>query len=235
MPDRFAYSNALRDVHPVEKIVFAFSCMVISLISGSIPVHSLVLIIMSAVVLLIAGIPLRYYVGIMSKALAFVLFGCAAVAYGAVDLNGAMLVFFRAAAAISCFYFLILTTPAADILYILKKIPIPSIIIELMGLTYRFIFVFMEIMQKTRTAQTSRLGYDGLKNSYRSMGVLIAGLFARMFRQVDSLNTALESRGFTGELNVMQREFKSSAVNIAAIVVVDALLIYAGVIFTGLR
>lgn len=231
MPDRFAYSNALRDAHPVEKLVFSFSCMLISLISGSMAVHLMVLMIMSAVVLLIAGIPLRYYAGIMSKAFVFIFLGSVAVAYGAVDLSavdlsGAMIVFFRAAAAISCFYFLILTTPVADILHILRKIRIPSIIIELMGLTYRFIFVFIDITQKTRTAQTSRLGYDGLKNSYCSMGVLISGLFARMFRQVDNLNTALESRGFTGELNVMQREFKNSAVNIAAIAVVDIYLIY---------
>ncbi|MBF0555978.1 MAG: cobalt ECF transporter T component CbiQ [Nitrospirae bacterium] len=227
MPDRFAYSNAIRDVHPVEKLVFSFSCMAISLISGSTAVH-LIVFMMMAVVLFMARIPLRYYVGIMFKAFVFVFLGSVAVAYGAVDLKGAAFVFFRAFAAISCFYFLIFTTPAADILSVLRKIRIPSIIIELMGLTYRFIFVFMDITQKTRTAQSSRLGYDGLKNSYRSMGILISSLFARMLRQADYLNTALESRGFTGELNVMQRGFKSSAVNIAAITVIDIFLIVIG-------
>ncbi|MBF0487271.1 MAG: cobalt ECF transporter T component CbiQ [Nitrospirae bacterium] len=228
MPDRFAYSNALRDVHPVEKLVFSFSCMVITLISGSTVVHLTVFMIMAGAVLFLARIPLGYYVGIMFKAFVFVCLGSVAVAYGAVDLHGAVFVFFRTFAAISCFYFLILTTPAADILLVLRKIHVPSIIVELMGLTYRFIFVFMDITQKTRTAQSSRLGYDGIKNSYRSMGISISSLFARMLRQADYLNTALESRGFTGELNVMQRVFKSSAVNIAAITVIDIFLIVIG-------
>ncbi|MBF0517806.1 MAG: cobalt ECF transporter T component CbiQ, partial [Nitrospirae bacterium] len=138
------------------------------------------------------------------------------------------LVFFRAFAAISCFYFLILTTPVADILAVLRRCRIPAVVCEVMGLTYRFIFLFMDISHKTRTAQLSRLGYDGLINSYRSMGILVASLFQRMFRQADILNTALQSRGFTGELRVMQRAFKISPVNIATISVINLILIFVG-------
>ncbi|KWT81198.1 cobalt ECF transporter T component CbiQ [Candidatus Magnetominusculus xianensis] len=228
MPERYAYANALRDVHPVEKLFFSFSLMAISLISSSMAVLLMVIIIMAAVVLFLAKIPPRYYLKMMSSAFVFVFLGSAAIAYGSVDLNGAMFIFFRAFAAISCFYFLILTTPASDIFSVLRKIHVPAVICELMGLTYRFIFVFMDISHKTRTAQSSRLGYDGLKNSYRAMGILVSSLFQRMFRQADILNTALESRGYTGELRVMQRGFKTSAANIAAITIIDVLLIFAG-------
>jgi cobalt/nickel transport system permease protein len=231
MPDRFAYSNALRNVHPAEKLFFSLSCMLISLIGGSRYIHLTVFFIMVAAALFMARIPLRYYLKVMAAAVVFIFLGSAAVAYNFTDFYGAAFVFSRASAAISCFYFLILTTPVADILSVLRKIRVPPVVLELMGLTYRFIFVFMDISQKTRTAQASRLGYGTLKNSYRATGILISSLFARMFRQVDNLNAVLDSRGFTGELTVMQRQFTFSVTNIVAIALLDIVLIAAGTLY----
>ncbi len=204
------------------------SFTVISLISGSTAVHLTVIVMMAVVVLLIAKIPFWYYLKIMSLAFVFIFFGSAAIAFNSMDFHEALCVFLRAAAAVSCFYFLILTTPVADTLSVLRKIRVPLVIVELMGLTYRFIFVFMDIMQKTHTAQASRLGYSTLKRAYRSAGILISNLFARMFRHADNLNTALQSRGFTGELRIMQRQFNFSAVNIVVITVSDVVLIAVG-------
>ncbi|MCG6552660.1 MAG: cobalt ECF transporter T component CbiQ, partial [Candidatus Magnetominusculus sp. LBB02] len=224
MPERFAYSNALSDVHPAEKLAFSVSCMAAALLGVSMAVHIAVIVIMASAALFIAKIPLRHYLRAMCSALIFIAIGCAAAAYGAMDLRGAVFIFLRAFAAATCFYFLIFTTAVADILAFLRKMRVPQVLLELMGLTYRFIFVFMDIAHKTQTAQSSRLGYGGLRNSYRSMGILISGLFSRTFRNADTLHTALLSRGLQEEIRVMQRVFKHSACNIAAVAAVDCLL-----------
>lgn len=43
---------------------------------------------------------------------------------------------------ISCLYFLTLTTPITVILSVLRKLKVPSLLIDLIELTYRFIFIF---------------------------------------------------------------------------------------------
>ncbi|MBF0517805.1 MAG: cobalt ECF transporter T component CbiQ, partial [Nitrospirae bacterium] len=68
MPERFSYTNALREVHPVEKMFFSFSCMTISLICSSIAVYLIVLIIMAAVLVFLAKIPLLSFFKMISGA-----------------------------------------------------------------------------------------------------------------------------------------------------------------------
>jgi len=59
--DFYAYSNKLNAVHPLEKALFAFIAMLICLLSGSIFTPLLILVLMTAAIVLMAGIPARMY------------------------------------------------------------------------------------------------------------------------------------------------------------------------------
>ena len=70
-------------------------------------------------------------------------------------------IFFRVLGGLSTQFFLVLTTPLTSILLILRKAHIPSVLIEMSLLIYRYIFVFIEVMETMHIAQELRLGYSG--------------------------------------------------------------------------
>jgi cobalt/nickel transport system permease protein len=77
---------------------------------------------------------------------------------------------------------------------------VPRPVRELILLIYRLIFVFLERAFVGRQAQVARLGYDGPRQSIRSLGWLAGSLFQRSLDRGRRLETGLAARGFTGDL-----------------------------------
>jgi cobalt/nickel transport system permease protein len=117
--------------------------------------------------------------------------------------------FSKALGAVACLYYLSLSTPMVDLLAVLHKLKIPKLFIELMGLIYRLIFILLVTAETMFTAQRSRLGYTSLASSYRALAALATTLFISAFKRSDELYTALEARGYDGELNVLEEPFKA--------------------------
>lgn len=129
------------------------------------------------------------------------------------SLNGltfAAHLFLRSLACVSCLYFLILTTPLMHIIGALKRLKCPGLLIELMHLMVKMIYVLLNTTGIIYQAQKSRGGYSSLKSSYKDMATLASMTFIRAFKRADALYTALESRGYMGELNVMEEVFPIS-------------------------
>jgi cobalt/nickel transport system permease protein len=59
-------------------------------------------------------------------------------------------------------------------------------------------------------AQDSRLGYSSVASSYRSLGAVISSLFLKAYKKSEDLYTALEARGYEGELVVIEKSFRKS-------------------------
>lgn len=245
--DQYAYANGLRHVHPGEKSAFALITMIICLVASSMLVPLVVIILMTSAVILRAGVPARFYVKLLSVPLSFLLVGVLTMAvsiskesdpavYGfaiqgftvgvtAPHLYLAGLLLVKSLGAVSCLYFLSLTTPVVEIISVLRRLRIPGLFIELMSLIYRFIFVVMETADKMYTSQSSRCGYATLKTGYFSLGQLISNLFIRSYYRSQVLYTALLSRGYTDELKVLDGSFPLSKKNLAFIATVDLLLV----------
>jgi cobalt/nickel transport system permease protein len=66
--------------------------------------------------------------------------------------------FFTALSAVSCLYFLSLTTPMVDIMGALRRMRCPAILIELMFLMYRFTFVLLDTAHAISILAKCRLG-----------------------------------------------------------------------------
>ncbi|MCL5056968.1 MAG: cobalt ECF transporter T component CbiQ [Actinobacteria bacterium] len=244
--DQYAYSNRLLTVHPGEKLAFAVITMIICLISQSLAALLAAAVLMAGAVIL-AGIPLRVYLKLMTVPASFLVIAVGAVAVsisgngegylwgvdlgrfyigiGSCNLDLSILLLCRSLGAISCLYFLSLTTPMVEVISILRKLRVPPLFIELMGLIYRFIFVLVETAESIYTSQSSRLGYRNLKTGYSSLGILAANLLVRAYRRSEILFTTLSSRGYTGEIRVLETQFAVSGKNILAIMAIDVLLI----------
>jgi cobalt/nickel transport system permease protein len=137
--------------------------------------------------------------------------------------------FFRVAGALSSQFFLVLTTPMTSILLILRKARIPKVLIETSLLIYRYIFVFLEVMETMHTAQELRLGYSGLRKRLRSTSLLIANLFIRTLEQGERTFTAMSARGYDGNIRVLEdvpRPSKTALIGIAVCVAVLAIAAY---------
>jgi len=227
--DSYAYNNKLKKIHPGEKSLFAVMSMAVCLTSPTVIAPLIVLALMTGGIILKAGIPARIFLRLMLVPLSFLLLSVLTIAFSistdpsgfwiAQTINGltvgirypdlvtAVHLFLRSLGAVSCLYFLALTTPMTEIITVLHKLRVPVIITELMVLTYRFIFVLMETAITIKRAQSSRLGYVSLKISYRSLSRLFSALLGKVFVKSQELYNAMAARCYTGEIKVLTKKY----------------------------
>lgn len=237
--DTYAYTNRWVHVHPLEKFLFALASMLVCLISPSVVVPWAVSLLMAAAIVKGAGIPARVFFRLMTVPFSFILTGVLTIAFsiskdpggflfgvafgsftvGASQANllKAGFILFKSLGAVSCLYFLSLTTPVLEVISVLRKLKVPSLFAELMGLVYRFIFVLMDTTSLIRISQTSRLGYASAKNTFRSLSQLISSLFVRSFHRAGELATALTARNYTGDIRTLEKEYPVSRRNYVVI------------------
>lgn len=230
--DRYAYSSKLKEIDPMEKLVFALLTMGVCLWADSVAVSVCVLLIMAWLSVRFGRIPGSVFAKLMLLPGAFLVTGVITVAFGVSSSSADFLIgfsaggmhvgilkagagqavhlFFRALGATSCLYFLSLSTPVVDLVSALKRLKCPQLLLELMSLIYRFIFVLIETADTMYLAQSARLGYSRLGSGYRSLGALASTLFIRAYKRSDELYTALESRGYDGDLRVLEEPVQKS-------------------------
>ncbi|HBE78411.1 MAG TPA: cobalt ECF transporter T component CbiQ [Firmicutes bacterium] len=245
--DRYAYCSRLRDTNPLEKFIFAFTTMVICLWANSIVVSIVIITLMIGVAVLKGGIPLSFYLKLILIPFSFLMIGVLTIAINVIVESSKMLwgfqifgytlgftvqslelaakVFFKALGAVTCLYFLSLTTPIADILSVLKKFKFPVLFLELMILIYRFIFMLIETADQMFLSQISRLGYYGLKNGLDSLGQMGSTLFIRSYKRSQDLYITLEARCYQGKLEVLEEVYPISKSNLLLIFLAESVLI----------
>ncbi len=226
--DSYAYNNNLKTVHPVEKSLFAMITMVVCLAAPTVITPLIVLVLMTGGIIFKAGIPARVFIRLMLVPFSFLMISVLTVAFSIStttsgfwlahtfkgltigihypDLITAVHLLLRSLGAVSCLYFLALTTPMTEIITVLNRMKVPVIITELMVLIYRFIFVFMETATTINRAQSSRLGYVTMKSSFRSMSCLFSALLGKVFVKSQELYNAMAARCYTGEIRVLTKK-----------------------------
>jgi len=227
LPDRYAYSNRWRLVHPAVKGLLAGLGLVAALAAATPLVPLLVTAVMAGLTLLGARIPAAAYLRLLLVPAGFLLAGVAslAVSLGGGDvllvtlpvldlplglshagLRQAGLVLARAFAAITALYLLALTTPLTEVVGLLRRLGLPCLLLELMVLAYRQIFTLLQIAREMTVAQQSRLGYASAVSSLRSLATLGANLYLRTHQRSCQLCLGLLARGYEDELCWLERE-----------------------------
>lgn len=116
------------------------------------------------------------------------------------------LVMARALGAVSCLYFLSLSTAMPEILSVLRRAHVPQVMTELAVLIYRYLFLLLSMQQSMKDAAASRLGYGGFARSIRTTGAVYGNLLAASFRRAGACFDAMESRCYDGEIRFLERE-----------------------------
>lgn len=245
--DKYAYISKLKDIDPMEKLAFALLTLFVCLWANAIIISITVLLIMTWSTIYQGGIPGTVYFKLLLIPMSFLILGVLAIVIeialqphgflGSIQLFNMYLgvskaglfsatqLFFRALGAVSCLYYLSLNTPMIDVMSALSRLKCPKLLVEMMSLIYRFIFIFIATAETMVIAQSSRLGYSRVISGYRSLGSLISSIFIRSYLQADKMYTSLESRGYDGELNVLEQHRRYSLKGYLKILGINGLLV----------
>ncbi len=245
--DRLAYQSKLKTTDPMEKLFFSMAILFTGLWADNIVVSIIILFIMIGVSAAKGHTPFLVFIRLLLIPMTFLMTGVITIAlswkvqkstfiasipffngyigFTPVGLLQASVLFFKALGAVSCLYFLSLSTPIVDLLLALKRLKLPKILVELMGLIYRFIFILLGTADTMYIAQNARLGYSSIKSGYRSLGALVSTLFIIAFKRSYNLYTAMESRGYTGEINVLENAYNKHPIWYGSAAIISVLLI----------
>lgn len=240
--DKYAYSSKLRMSEPITKILITMGIMFLCIALNDIYVNIATVIAMGLLNIVMGGHKLKDLWRMFKIPMGFILIGIITIIIGRYDLDSKLLIGFRlgqhmfgisssgifqaleiftkAMGVISAAYFLVMNTPMTDITLALDKLRFPKLFVELLELVYRFIFILTETAENIKIAQDSRLGYINMKASYKSTSELISRLFISSYKKADYIYSALESRGYDGQLMTVGMEYEiDTRITTAAIVV----------------
>ena len=244
--DTFAYSNRWRRVHPGEKAIFALSGLTAALLSHTTLVPFAIAAIMVAATLLGARIPWRGYLRIAILPASFLLWSCAALAisFSGSDLplaqipalqltiglsrkgiDQAEMALARSMGATLSLLFLALTTPMTEIMGLLRSLGAPKLFIELMTITYRQIFIFVEIASQIRTAQEARLGYISARTTMKSLATMAGNILLSTLTRARHNHQSLLARGYGDDLLFLSPRHNWSTRNLLAAGITGLILI----------
>lgn len=229
--DRYSYLSRLKEIDPTAKLVMTAVSLVLCLCMEGLAVGLFTVAFFCVLTAARGGVGVRSFLRLMRAPFLFLLIGTLTILVGrfppgsellfGVTLGayqygvsraslyaGAQLIV-HAMGCIASVYFTVLSTPVTDLLLALRRMHVPQLMLELMELIYRFIFVLYESAQRIHTAQASRLGYEGLRRSFHSLGELIGMVFLKAYRKSDRIYTALEARGYDGVLRTLPQPYES--------------------------
>ena len=231
--DKLAYHSRLRRRSPALKAGLAVGALLICVAAQSVVVSAVTLSVMGGLAVLGGGTSFSRYCRLMTVPAAFLAMGALAVvcqvtvvpadlwnlplwgdwviAVSRRSLWEGIRLTATAFGAVSCLYFLTLTTPVTDQLEVLRRLHCPAILLELMLLIYRYLFVVLEMAQAILTAQKCRLGNRSLSSSLRGMGGMLSVVLVRSMARSSRLYDAMESRLYDGNIRVLGADLSASA------------------------
>lgn len=219
--ERAAYHNHWSHVTPRAKAIFALAALVAAYAARTPSAALGVALVGVLVVWRGAGVPLRLYLRVAAGPLGFLLLSGASLLVSVAwepggtlawriaphALSEVAMVTARSVAALSALLTLVLTTPLAHLMALLRQLRLPEILLDLMVLCYRLIFVFSESCHDTLAAQTARLGFSSYGRSMRSLGLLVGSLAAQVALRARGLQWAADARCSDGSLRFLTPHF----------------------------
>ena len=224
--DRYVYASALRPVDPAYKAGLAILVLLLCLLLNLPAVGLLAVGWMVVLACGLGGLSLRIFGQILLAEVSFLLLTTIGIAVsitlsppvGATwmtqlgpfwfssspeALQTVWYLLTRTMGGTAALNFLALTTPMVDLVELLRRLRVPTLLIDLMTLMYRFLFTLLDRLNRMYTAQDSRLGYSNFRRGMTSAGLLGSRLFISSYQRSKRLQIALDSRCGEGEVRVL--------------------------------
>ena len=223
--DLHAQRSRLNSWSPGLKVCFSLASALICIAADSVAVSLFLLVSMSLLTVCAGKTPVHYYLSLLSIPVVFIILGTAAILFevsplplGLLDLSmgswylsvtaagqaRALGLLCKALGAVSCLYFLSLSTPMHLIIAVLRRVKVPGVVVELMYLIYRYIFIMLDTQAQMADAARSRLGYG---HWYTALKTMLTSSFLLLFlslRRATECFAAMESRCYDGEIRFLE-------------------------------
>ena len=100
---------------------------------------------------------------------------------------------------------LVLTTPQESLFRSFRSLGVPKIYVLTLDMAYRYIFLFLDITRDVLTAKKSRtIKSSGTLSEQRWVAGRIGYMLLRTLDMSDKVHKAMISRGFTGDIKVLE-------------------------------
>lgn len=139
----------------------------------------------------------------------------------------------RVADSVSLAVLLVVTTRWADLLKALRVMRVPGIFIVVLGMTYRYIFLFLHTVQNLFLARASRtVGVTHDQERRQWIGNSMGALMSKSFKTSNDVYQAMVARGFTGDVRTLtdfqMRDEDWLFASLGAVLLAAALLVDMG-------
>lgn len=221
--DKYAYVNKLADVNPMLKLIVVAICLMMATAINNSYLNIAIFITMFILTTIVAGIPIKNYMKILTIPISFLLISTITILISissqdvyiySVQIGSKFIgitdesilqsanTISRVFASLSATFFLALTTSLNNLIIVFNRLRLPSTLIELLVLIYRFIFIFLEEASEIHTAQEIKFGYNGFRNSVKSTSLLIRSLFTRVILKHKDMVDSLDCKLYNGEFKI---------------------------------
>lgn len=219
--DFYAYASKIRCWNPTFKVFLSIITIILSISLNNPYVSFVILIAMTYITIVKGKFSVHDYLSILMIPIAFILIsiftividfskspvgqynlylGFCYVFTSQVMLEKGLFLLLKVFAAISALQMMTLSTPSSEIIYVLRKVHVPKLIVELMNMIYRYIFILMDVYIKMRNSAQSRHGYCDIKTSWNTFGRIASNMMIISFKKANSYYDAMEARCYDGEL-----------------------------------
>ncbi len=247
--DFYAYNSRIRDWNPTFKVSFSLLTLVLCIVLNNPWVSVTVILAMAWLTVVKGGLPLSSYLSVLSIPVAFILVGAVAIGLNFStrplgqfrldlgicyiytsweELRKMFFLILKVFAAISAMELMALSTPAAEIISVIRKAHVPKLFIELMNITYRYIFILFDVNINMRNSADSRLGFYDVKTSWITFGKVASNMLIVSLKKADTYYNAMVARCYDGEFMVLEvtEAVKASQVVKAAVFIIILLVIW---------
>lgn len=201
-----AFTKCTASLHAKVKLLMTLSYIAAVLVSSE---HGYiawaVLGALIASMLLISGVSPRAIIGRLLTIVPFVaLCALGLLVGGAFDRFVQILI--KSTLCVTAATWLSLTTPFSELLAALRMLRMPSIMVTMLALLYRYTFVLGEEARRMQHAFLSRCPRRLSIRDAKYVGMLVGALLLRAHERADRIFMAMLSRGFEGEFRALNPE-----------------------------
>lgn len=217
-----AHQNALSGVSPQLKLGLGIGLMLLALAAPTPGVLLLILLAAIGLTVGVARIPPGLYLRVLAVPIGFVLVSSAllvVLTQGGAVVASLDLVFVQIAATqdglalglmqalrtitgMAALLFVAMTTPMVSLFATAARLGVPTVVVDLAMLIYRFVFVLLDEAATVLDAQTSRLAYGRPRGAVRAFAMLAGAVFLRSWQSADELVLAMDARCYDGRLEL---------------------------------
>lgn len=247
--DFYAYNSRIRGWNPAFKVSFALLTLVLCIALNNPWVSVAVILGMAWLTVVKGGLPLSSYLSVLTIPVTFILVGAIAIGLNFSthplgqfrldlgvcyvytsweELRKMFFLILKVFGAISAMEMMALSTPAAEIISVIRKAHVPKLFIELMNITYRYIFILFDVNINMRNSADSRLGFYDVKTSWTTFGKVASNMLIVSLKKADTYYNAMVARCYDGEFMVLEltESVRTSQVVKAAVFILILLLIW---------